>query len=359
MKTIRIKQNEIGIVSKNSQIIKVIEQGKYWFFKGEDVDVFNVFTDFKEIEFFDNQILKMYLDVIHVEDDALLLVSERGNFSHVLTAGTFAFWKGKHKFTFQKISLKDYEIIDVDKVILEKQQMTYYLRSHIIESYEKGLFFVDGTFVKVLEPGNYFWWRNSQTINVLKGDTRSQSLEITGQEILTKDKVQLRINFAIQYQITDFIKAFIDSKEYEKQLYVLVQLALRTLIGSLTFDDLMDQKSEIANLVFKDINQKATRLGIDILDAGLKDVILPGEIREIMNQVLIAEKRAQANSIMRREETASTRSLLNTAKLMEENNMLFKLKEMEYIEKIAEKINSISVSSNNNVVTELKQIFTK
>lgn len=359
MKTIRIKQNEIGIVSKNSQIINVIEQGKYWFFKGEEVAVFNALTDFKEIDFFDNQILKMYLDVIHVEDDALLLVFERGNFSHVLTAGTFAFWKNKHKFTFQKISLKDYEIKDVDKVILEKQQMTYYLRSQIIESYEKGLFFVDGTFVKVLEPGNYFWWRNSQTINVLKGDTRSQSLEITGQEILTKDKVQLRINFAIQYQITDFIKAFIDSKEYEKQLYVLVQLALRNLVGSLSFDDLMDQKSEIANLVFKDINQKATRLGVVILDAGLKDVILPGEIREIMNQVLIAEKRAQANSIMRREETASTRSLLNTAKLMEENNMLFKLKEMEYIEKIAEKINSISVSSNNNVVTELKQIFTK
>ena len=96
-----------------------------------------------------------------------------------------------------------------------------------------------------------------------------------------------------------------------------------------------------------------------MIDLGLKDVILPGEIRDIMNQVLIAEKKAQANSIMRREETASTRSLLNTAKLMEENNMLFKLKEMEYIEKIADKINSISVSGSNNIVSELKQIFTK
>ena len=78
-----------------------------------------------------------------------------------------------------------------------------------------------------------------------------------------------------------------------------------------------------------------------------------------MNQVLIAEKKAQANSIMRREETAATRSLLNTAKLMEENQMLFKLKEMEYIEKIADKINTISVSGSNNIVSELKQIFTK
>ncbi len=100
-------------------------------------------------------------------------------------------------------------------------------------------------------------------------------------------------------------------------------------------------------------------MGLTLLTCGVKDVILPGDVRDIMNQVLIAEKRAQANSIMRREETASTRSLLNTAKLMEENSMLFKLKEMEYVEKIAEKINTISVSGNGQIVDQLKQLFVK
>lgn len=76
-----------------------------------------------------------------------------------------------------------------------------------------------------------------------------------------------------------------------------------------------------------------------------------------MNQVLVAEKRAQANIITRREETASTRSLLNTAKLLEENAMLFRLKEMEYVEEIAEKINNISVSGNGQIVDQLKQLF--
>lgn len=81
-------------------------------------------------------------------------------------------------------------------------------------------------------------------------------------------------------------------------------------------------------------------------------------MKEIMNQVLVAEKRAQANTIMRREETASTRSLLNTAKLMEENAMLWKLKEMEYVEKIAEKISTISVNGNGKLVEQLKELFT-
>jgi hypothetical protein len=76
-----------------------------------------------------------------------------------------------------------------------------------------------------------------------------------------------------------------------------------------------------------------------------------------MNQVLVAEKRAQANVIMRREETASTRSLLNTAKLMEENAMLFKLKEMEYVEKIAEKIEHLSLASGSNLGEQLNQLF--
>jgi len=359
MKTVVINENEMGVVFKNNKIIKVIEQGKYWFFAGEQISIFNVFKEFKEIDWIDNQILNAYLEIVHITDEALVLVSERGNFSHVLTAGTFAFWKGKHKFSFQEVSIANYQIENVSKAILEKQQLNLYVRSFRVESYEKGLLFVDGNFVKMLEAGNYFWWKNAQTINVAKGDTRLQALEILGQEILTKDKVQLRLNFVIQYQLTDFIKAFVDTKEHEKQLYVLVQMALRTLIGTLTFDELMDQKNEIATLVFNEINEKAQRLGVSVLDAGLKDVILPGEIREIMNQVLIAEKKAQANSIMRREETASTRSLLNTAKLMDENQMLYKLKEMEYIEKIADKINTISVSGSNNIVSELKQIFTK
>lgn len=90
---------------------------------------------------------------------------------------------------------------------------------------------------------------------------------------------------------------------------------------------------------------------------GIRDIILPGNVKEIMNQVLIAEKKAHANTIMRREETASTRSLPKTAKLIEENAMLWKLKEMGYAEKIADKIHNVSVSGNGALVEQLKQIF--
>jgi len=361
IKKIIIKNNEKGLVFKNDVLINVIEQGVHWFFFGEKIEVCSGYNQFFEIEegIFEHLLLKDQLDILEIKDDELALVFEKSNFKHVFVPGVYAFWKGQHRFVFQTVSMAKYEVENVSKITLEKPQMNPYVRNYRVESFEQGLLFVDGVFEKMLAPGNYFYWKNHQNITVAKGDTRVQTLEVLGQEILTKDKVQLRLNFAVQYQLTDFEKAFVATKDYEKQLYVLVQMALRSLVGGLSFDELMDQKNQVAEMVFVDIVEKSTRLGVAIIDTGLKDVILPGEIRDIMNQVLIAEKKAQANSIMRREETASTRSLLNTAKLMEENNMLYKLKEMEYIEKIADKINTISVSGSTNIVSELKQIFTK
>ena len=95
------------------------------------------------------------------------------------------------------------------------------------------------------------------------------------------------------------------------------------------------------------LREKEGELYLTVMEAGVKDIILPGEIRDIMNTVLIAEKRAQANVITRREEVASTRSLLNTAKLMDENQTLYRLKELEYLEKICEHVGSIHVSGGN------------
>src|SRR5690606_40501208 len=105
-------------------------------------------------------------------------------------------------------------------------------------------------------------------------------------------------------------------------------------IGNMTLDAWMENKGSISEYVIEATKAQIAQLGVTLMSAGVKDIILPGEIRKIMNEVLMAEKKAQAKIITRREETASTRSLLNTAKMLEENAMLYKLKEMEYVEKI-------------------------
>ena len=243
--------------------------------------------------------------------------------------------------------------------LLENAQLRLFTRKYIVSSNDKALLFVNGTFVKELKAGTHYFWNNAITIEVKTVDARQQQVEISGQELLTKDKAGLRINFFVRYQVVDIMKALVDNKDFEKQLYVAMQLALRAFVGGLTLDELLSKKDTIAEAILAEVTTKINELGLVVSDAGIRDVILPGDMKEIMNQVLVAEKKAQANSIMRREETAATRSLLNTAKLMEENEMLWKLKEMEYVEKIADKIGEITISGGGNVIGQLKEIFVK
>jgi regulator of protease activity HflC (stomatin/prohibitin superfamily) len=139
----------------------------------------------------------------------------------------------------------------------------------------------------------------------------------------------------------------------------MVQLALREYISTKNLDDLLAEKHEIGHIILDLIKNREEEYGTEFIEAGVKDIILPGDIKEILNTVLLAEKKAMANVITRREETASTRSLLNTAKLMDENETLYKLKELEYLEHIFEKVGTISLSSNGNILEQLSELIKK
>lgn len=364
MKRILININQVGLVVKNNAVVRILTTGKYWLGLGEKTEIYDLAATFHTP--YDTDVLlqvegfKDLVEIVEVADNELCLVFVNNRYEMVLSTGRHIFWKGLKEYRFQIENTSSIEIAaTVNRQLLEKQTLAYYVRQYKLEPSEKGLLFVDGVFTKILDPGTYMWWKNATTIAVTKADIRTVSLEVIGQEILTKDKAQIRINFSAQYQVTDIVKALLENKDYEKQLYTLMQLVLRTYIGQMTLDELMENKAEIAKYIIDVSAEEVKALGLVVLNAGVKDIILPGDVRDIMNQVLIAEKRAQANIITRREETASTRSLLNTAKLMEENAMLFKLKEMEYVEKIAEKINTISVSGNGQIVDQLRQLFVK
>ncbi|MCP2027895.1 regulator of protease activity HflC (stomatin/prohibitin superfamily) [Flavobacterium sp. HSC-32F16] len=364
IKRIKIEAYQVGLLFENRKLIKVLEEGLHWTFGNKNVLIYDMNAVFQapfELNILlQNEVLASMLEVVEVADNEIVLQFVNGNFKEVLTPGRYAFWKGIVKNEFTRADLSKIEITEDIKInLLENVKMKYFTRKFIVASNDKALLFVNGTFVKELKSGTHYFWNNAITIEVKTVDTRQQQVEISGQELLTKDKAGLRINFFVRYQVVDIMKALLDNKDFEKQLYVAMQLALRAFVGGLTLDELLAKKDTIAEAILAEVTTKIEDLGLTISDAGIRDVILPGDMKEIMNQVLVAEKKAQANSIMRREETAATRSLLNTAKLMEENEMLWKLKEMEYVEKIADKIGEITISGSGNVIGQLKEIFVK
>ncbi len=362
MKRVRINQGFTGLVFRNGDYQRVLTAGKHWIGLKEDVRAYNMSLPFNtnlplNLLLRDEALADM-LHVVNLKDQEIALVFESGNFQNTLTAGKHVYWKGLMDYRFQVVNLNEVFVDkDIPKEVLSKASLLKYIRVYKVEPYETGLLFVDGVYTGKLKTGTHYFWKNNTPVEVFKADMRQMQMEISGQEILTKDKAAIRINFYTQYKIIDVEKALIENKDFAKQLYILLQLALREYIGTLSLDELLEKKEAIKGFVLNSIEEQISNLGVKITDAGIRDIILPGDMKEIMNQVLIAQKKAQANTIMRREETASTRTLLNTAKLMEENDILFKLKEMEYVEKIADKIGEITVSGNGQIIDQLKGIF--
>lgn len=212
-----------------------------------------------------------------------------------------------------------------------------------VPQHHVAVLFVDGKAEGLLQPGLHAFWKFNRELRVELVDLRIQALEITGQEILTKDKVALRINLNAGARFVDVMAAFAQQAKPLEWLYRELQFGLRAAVGTRTLDELLEDKGAVDRSVAEHIGARARAAGLEVVSVGVKDVILPGEMKAILARVVEAEKAAQANVIRRREETAATRSLLNTAKVMEDSPVALRLKELEALEKVTEKIDRISV----------------
>ncbi|MBL8521486.1 MAG: slipin family protein [Betaproteobacteria bacterium] len=212
-----------------------------------------------------------------------------------------------------------------------------------VPQYHVGVLYVDGKVDRLVPPGVAAFFKFTRDIKAETVDLRLQVLDVAGQEILTRDKVSLRVNLTAGYRITDVMQAFGKQAKPVDYLYKELQFGLRAAVGTRTLDEILEDKHVLDEVVGAHIRRRVAGFGLEVESVGVKDIILPGDMKAILAKVVEAEKAAQANVIRRREETAATRSLLNTAKVMEDNPTALRLKELETLEKVTEKIDKISV----------------
>ncbi len=180
---------------------------------------------------------------------------------------------------------------------------------------------------------------------------------MSGQEILSKDKVSLRLNLAASFRVVDAAAAFTAVTDFGDFLYKELQFGLREAVGTKTLDELLASKEGLGQAIEGQVRERVAEYGLELSSVGVKDIILPGEMKTLLNQVVEAEKQAQANLIRRREETAATRSLHNTARMLERSPTLLRLKELEALEKVTERIDKLTVYGGlDGVLNELVRI---
>ena len=342
-KGIVIRSYEVGLVFREGEFTSLLAAGKRWLFDPLHKVRVRVVSK-RDPWLVDDQLdvivksgaLADKAEVIDLKDSQRALVWIDGRFARILVAGLYAYWTGVRDVRVEVIDAREVRFEHKDlKSIVRVGEASRLLDICKVERDCVGVLFIDGRFVAQLDPGLYAFWKDVADSRVVELDMRESQIDVSGQEIMTADKVTLRMNAIVTYVIKDARRAVSAASDVRQSLYREVQLALRAVVGGRELDSFLTGKDDVAQELEQNVREQATAMGLEVLSVGVKDVILPGDMKDLMNRVTEAKKAAEANLISRREETAAMRSQANTAKLLADNPTLMRLRELEVLEKIA------------------------
>ena len=344
VKRVRVRSFEAGLYFLNGEFKGVLDTGRHWIVdlpgRSARVDVVSKRDTWLVHEQLDlivkSGLLGERAIVLDLQDHERALVWVEGRFSALLRPGLYAYWTGLKRVRI--------ELVDVRKARFEHSDFAMVVRSPLakaaldiceVQRDRAGVLFLDGRYAANLEPGLYAFWQGAANARLVEVDLRETALDISGQDIMTADKVTLRVNATIVYRVNDARRAVCASDDCRQALYREAQLALRALVGVKELDAFLADKDSVAVETAALLRKRVEQLGLELISIGIRDVILPGEMKDLMNKVTEAKKAAEANLIARREETAAMRSQANTAKVLAENPTLMRLRELEVLEKVA------------------------
>ncbi len=361
-----INENQVGYLMKNGRFVRVLEPGKYNYISAMGYDV-RIVSARGEVDTCALPVQKLREDAFFAANTVEETVPA-GSFAFVVADGvpvlcvtgrTLLYWKRFEQVQVRMYAPESPEIeADFPRELLGVMNTSMVSRLSVPVGAVSMLYF-DNRFVRELATGVYWFWKLGVEVSQRQVTVSRQLLSLPAQELLTADKVTVRVTMALEYTITR-PRVYAESMTNgEEQLRLTAQLALRDYVGGLKLEELLEKRSDFTGYLLERLKKSECAGWCEFASAGIKDVIIPGDVREIMNTVLVAEKQAQANVIARREEVASTRSLLNTAKLMEENPVLMRLKELEYLERICERVDSISVAGGADLLGQLGRLCGK
>jgi len=370
---ILVADHECVLLYKNRQFVRVLQPGTHriWDIKDEyNWEVLNITEcEFKHSNLsvlaVKTQLAELLLEV-KTDNAQAALIYKNGKLATILSPDDQRYyWKAAADWEVKLVDLNEQVRIDdalLREIVHQGLEGSSVKKARVLHSVipeeHVGLRFEDGRLVETLSAGRYGYWSLTRALHIETVDLRLKTEEISGQEILTKDRVSIRLNLNAMYKVKDATTFTTKVKKGDEHIYRVLQLALREAVGTKTLDALLEDKQHIAESILEQASSKLGEIGVVLKDVGVKDIILPGEMKEILNQVVEATKAAEANVIKRREETNATRSLHNTAKLMENNPVLMRLKELETLEKISDRIDKIQVVGGLDQVLNMSKLLT-
>ncbi|PIE46549.1 MAG: hypothetical protein CSA42_07925 [Gammaproteobacteria bacterium] len=222
----------------------------------------------------------------------------------------------------------------------------------IIYDYECGLLYKEGKFLRQINAGIY--WYNMYQTKIEKIDLRKFYITVPAQEILTKDGVTIKITLSVNVKISDPLIAINSTKNYQDALYLVLQLALRKIVGETEIEDLLKKRQEIGKEIFSLSQKDVNKYGLELLTVNIKDVTFPGSLKQIFSEVVKARQEGLAALERARGETAALRKLANTAKMLENNPTLMQLRMLQTMNEKSG--NTLIFNMSQNEVIPVKKV---
>lgn len=262
IKRITVAQHERALVWKNKTFAGVLEPGKHWLIapmsnvQAQLYDLTVPEFEHARVDFLIKEAsatMQKYFDIVELTEGEAGLVYKNGKLAGVLAPGKRQlYWKGPIEVKVEKIDIAAAPevAVPVAKLLARAKQPLLAQATDAVSSVEVpdtsvALLIVDGSFVKLLDPGLHVFWKFQRTVKVEMVDRRVQTMEVSGQDILTKDKVSLRVNLTALWQIEDVLQARTTLQNFVEYVYKELQFALREAIGSRTLDELLGAKGDL------------------------------------------------------------------------------------------------------------------
>lgn len=365
----RIASHEIGLRFRYAEYRGILRRGVTWHLgrlihpRRDQVQVVSTLGERLEHPLLEvivrDPALTELLEVVDLPQSRRALVWVDGRLRAILGPGLAAFWKVGRRV--------EVETFDVEALRFEHERLEAVL-AHIdaprhltgveVGPHECVLFSVNGRLVETLTQGRHVFWKGAGRLTLKEVDLREKVLDVAGQEILSADKVTLRLNLIVAFRVVDPVRSVTVAVDAEQALYREAQLALRSAVGARTLDALLAGKEAIGVEIRAAVVAKGEALGLEVRSVGVRDIILPGDMKVILNQVIMAEKAAQAELIKRREETAAARSQANTARLLAENPVLARLKELEMLKDVLSGSSVTFVMGQGDLADQVRALVT-
>lgn len=362
---IRIRKHERGLRFRHGDFVGLLLPGQYrlWNRARNAIEVYNTLNtrfkhDLLDVLLEDREV-RAALTIVDLSDNQRALLWKDDRLAEILGPGRHAFWRTPYTLTVETFEVDAFGLEHPRlEAILSHPGGSQWLQGIDVDAHEEVLLYRDGKLIKRLGQGRYVYWKGAGRVTWKAIDLREQLTDVAGQEIMTRDKVTLRVNLLVAYTVVDVEKAVSVVADHAQALYREAQLALRAAIGTRTLDALLTDKESVGNEVANVLAKRSADFGVSVRSIGLRDIILPGEMKLILNQVIEAEKQAQANLIRRREETAAARSQANTAKLLAENPALARMKELESLAEILAGTKATFVLGSGDLTDQVRSLVT-